>query len=293
MCVKCEGRCIRDECGAPRGPNNPVCDEAIAAAGDRRVAAPAAGPTLAIRGDPAAHYPRAAEHTAVSRDPGGEGVMPHHPVFNLWPTVRFMFLAACVVWIVYFAVSDSSDPTVPAATTVPVLVGADGRPVPGLGGPAPAPVASPAPDPVLVGADGRPVTGLGVAAPPPVASPVPDPMLVGADGRPVTGLGVPVAAPAKPARHHLVYSIACRTTEDFGKLTELFLVNDRKATTRWLGDALRAGTCRRFLPGTVVYKTWATILTGLSKFHAKGDPTEWWGIIDGHQINIYASATLS
>ena len=237
MCVKCEGRCIRDECGAPRGPNNPVCDEAIAAAGDRRVAAPAAGPTLAIRGDPAAHYPRAAEHTAVSRDPGGEGVMPHHPVFNLWPTVRFMFLAACVVWIVYFAVSDSSDPTVPATTT--------------------------------------------------------DPVLVGADGRPVTGLGVPVAAPAKPARHHLVYSIACRTTEDFGKLTELFLVNDRKATTRWLGDALRAGTCRRFLPGMVVYKTWATILTGLSKFHAKGDPTEWWGIIDGHQINIYASATLS
>jgi hypothetical protein len=59
----------------------------------------------------------------VSRDPGGEGVMPHHPVFNLWPTVRFLFLAACVVWIVFFAVSDSSDPTVPATTTVLVLVG--------------------------------------------------------------------------------------------------------------------------------------------------------------------------
>jgi hypothetical protein len=191
--------------------------------------------------------------------------MPHHPVFNLWPTVRFLFRAACVVWIVLFAVSDSSDPTVPAATTVPVLVDADGRPV----------------------------TGLGVPAPPPVASPTPDPVLVGADGRPVTGLGVPVTAPAKPAAHHLVYSIACRTTEDFGKLTELFLVNDQKATARWLGDALRAGTCRRFLPGTVVYKTWATILTGLSKFHAKGDPTEWWGIIDGPQISIYASTTLS
>ena len=165
--------------------------------------------------------------------------MPHHPVFNLWPTVRFrfLFLAACVVWIVFFAVSDSSDPTVPATTTVPVLVGADGRPV--------------------------------------------------------TGLGVPVTALAKPAAHHLVYSIACRTTEDFGKLTELFLVHDQKATARWLRDALRAGTCRRFLPGTIVYKTWATILTGLSKFHAKGDPTEWWGIIDGPQISIYASATLS
>jgi hypothetical protein len=233
----------------------------------------------------------------VSRDPGGEGVMPHHPVFNLWPTVRFLFLAACAVWIVFFAVSDSSDSTVPATTTVPVLVGADGRPVTGLGVSvvAPPPGASPAPDPVLVGANGRPVTGLGVpvAAPPPVASPASDPVLVGADGRPVTGLGIPVTAPAKPAAHHLVYSIACRTTEDFGKLTELFLVNDRKATARWLGDALRAGTCRRFVAGTVVYKTWAAIPTGLSKFHAKGDPTEWWGIIDGPPLNIYASAALS
>jgi hypothetical protein len=193
--------------------------------------------------------------------------MPHHPVFNLSPTVRFLFLAACMILIVFFAVSDSSYPTVPGTTTVPVLVGADGRPVTGLGVPIP--------------------------APPPVGSPAPDPVLVGADGRPVTGLGVFVAAPANLAAHHLVHSIACRTTEDFGKLTELFLVNDRKATARLLGDALRAGTCRRFLPGTVVYKTWATIPTGLSKFHAKGDPTEWWGIIDGPQINIYASATLS
>ena len=220
-----------------RGPTNPVCDSQsqLRAIDEWRRRQPDL--TLAIPGDPAAHYPRAAEHTAVSRDPGGEGVIPHHPVFNLWPTVRFLFLAACVVWIVFFAVSDSSDPTVPATTAVPVLVGADGRPV--------------------------------------------------------TGFGVPVTAPAKPAAHHLVYSIACRTTEDFGKLTELFLVNDRKATARWLGDALRAGTCRRFVAGTVVYKTWAAIPTGLSKFHAKGDPTEWWGIIDGPPLNIYASAALS
>ena len=180
-----------------RGPTNPVCDSQsqLRAIDEWRCRQP--DRTLAIRGDPAAHYPRAAEHTAVSRDPGGEGVIPHHPVFNLWPTVRFLFLAACVVWIVFFAVSDSSDPTVPATTAVPVLVGADGRPITGLGVP--------------------------VLAPPPVVSPAPDPVLVGADGRPVTGLGVPVTAPAKPAAHHLVYSIACRTTEDFGKLTELFL----------------------------------------------------------------------
>ena len=87
-----------------RGPTNPVCDSQsqLRAIDEWRCRQP--DRTLAIRGDPAAHYPRAAEHTAVSRDPGGEGVIPHHPVFNLWPTVRFLFLAACVVWIVFFAV---------------------------------------------------------------------------------------------------------------------------------------------------------------------------------------------